>query len=56
LIIGVFGAWAAWELINTATKSLLSRARRTHSYIDDMTLLLRNTKRTSGEELAHYFL
>ena len=20
LIIGVFGAWAAWELINTATK------------------------------------
>ncbi|HEU4501445.1 MAG TPA: mechanosensitive ion channel family protein [Nitrospira sp.] len=40
LIIGVFGAWAAWELINMTTQGLLSRARRTHSYLDDMTITL----------------
>jgi small-conductance mechanosensitive channel len=40
VIIGVFGVWAAWYLIDILTQSLSARARETPSSIDDITISL----------------
>lgn len=40
VIIGVFGVWAAWYLIEALTHSMTARARRTASAVDDITLSL----------------
>ena len=40
LIIGIFGAWAGWHIINILAVGLMKEARRTASTLDDMTITL----------------
>ncbi len=40
LVIGLFGTWAGWHVINILASGLMKEARRTLSTLDDMTITL----------------